>query len=114
MTTNPPILSVRGLSKEYVQGTRRLRALDDVSFDVCAGMWLAVTGASGAGKTTLLNMLAGLDAPTAGSVRVGGYRLDDLPPDTRTDFRRRHIGYVFQFFNLLPTMSAWDNVALPL
>ncbi len=114
MADATPILEVRGLSKTYGERSPQITALRDVSFHVPAATWLAITGPSGAGKTTLLNLLAGLDRPTAGSVWVQGQELSTLAPDARTDFRRRHIGFVFQFFNLLPTMSAWDNVALPL
>src|SRR5262245_3178676 len=78
------------------------------------GPVVAVIGPSGSGKTTLLNLISGLDRPTAGDVRLLGQRLADLESEEATDFRRHHIGFVFQFFNLIPTMSASDNVALPL
>jgi putative ABC transport system ATP-binding protein len=108
------ILEVRGVSRSYRRGGSEVQALRDVTFTVGAGGSVAIMGPSGSGKTTLLNVVAGLDVPTAGEVVVAGQRLRDLSQDEATVFRRRHIGFVFQFFNLLPTMSARDNVALPL
>src|SRR5437016_1635336 len=110
----PPILDVRSVSKVYRRGRVEVAALRDVSFRLTSGSTLAIMGPSGSGKTTLLNVLAGLDRPTGGEVLVDGQRLDRLDAEAATAFRRRHIGFVFQFFNLLPTMSARDNVALPL
>jgi ABC-type lipoprotein export system ATPase subunit len=109
-----PVLEVRGVSRSYRRGGSEVHALRDASFAVESGGSVAIMGPSGSGKTTLLNIIAGLDAPTVGEVVVAGQRLRDLAPDAATAFRRRHIGFVFQFFNLLPTMSARDNVALPL
>jgi putative ABC transport system ATP-binding protein len=114
MDSTDTALVARNVSKIYQRGGGDVAALRDVSFTVRRGAFVAVTGPSGSGKTTLLNILAGLDRPTDGEVRVGGERLDDLDPEQATVFRRRHIGFVFQFFNLLPTMTAYDNVALPL
>ena len=114
MTTDAPILDVRDLSKTYRIGRRDVPALTDVSFTLAAGRMLAIMGPSGSGKTTLLNLLAGLDRPTQGEVRVAGTRLDLLDADAATVFRRRHIGFVFQFFNLMPTLTAAENVELPL
>jgi putative ABC transport system ATP-binding protein len=108
------VLEVRGVSRSYRRGSAEVHALRDVTFNVAAGGSVAIMGPSGSGKTTLLNIIAGLDLPTLGEVFVGGQRLRDLGADEATAFRRRHIGFVFQFFNLLPTMSARDNVALPL
>ncbi len=109
-----PVLEVRGVSRSYRRGTSEVQALRDVTFTVASGGSVAIMGPSGSGKTTLLNVIAGLDVPTVGEVFVAGQRLRDLAADAATVFRRRHIGFVFQFFNLLPTMSARDNVALPL
>src|SRR2546426_8024970 len=109
-----PILDMRGVSKVYRRGRVEVAALRDVSFRLTRGSTLAIMGPSGSGKTTLLNVLAGLDRPTGGEVLVDGQRLDRLDAEAATAFRRRHIGFVFQFFNLLPTMSARENVALPL
>ncbi len=114
MAKTDAVLIARDVSKVYRRGDCEVPALRGVSFAVERGGFVAITGPSGSGKTTLLNILAGLDRPSAGEVRVGGERLSDLDPEAATAFRRRHIGFVFQFFNLLPTMSAYDNVALPL
>ena len=114
MGTADPILDVRQVSKVYRRGPVEVQALHDTSFAVAAGETVAIMGPSGSGKTTLLNILSGLDRPTTGEVRVGGERLSDLDSDAATTFRRRHIGFVFQFFNLLPTITALDNVTLPL
>jgi putative ABC transport system ATP-binding protein len=108
------IIDARGLWKKYRTGAGEVAALRDISLSVEAGTVVAVIGPSGSGKTTLLNLLAGLDRPDAGEVRILGARLSELDAETATTFRRRHIGFVFQFFNLIPTMTASENVALPL
>jgi putative ABC transport system ATP-binding protein len=108
------VLEVREVSRRFRRGTIDVWALRSVSMALGPGQTLAVMGPSGSGKTTLLNVLAGLDRPTEGDVRVDGTRLADLDDEAATAFRRRHIGFVFQFFNLLPTMTAADNVAIPL
>jgi putative ABC transport system ATP-binding protein len=95
-------------------GKRRVTALDGVSFAVEAGEMIAVMGPSGSGKSTLLHLLGGLDQATSGSVRLDGTELTGLADDALTRVRRDKIGFIFQFFNLLPTLSAFDNVALPM
>jgi len=112
--TGSPILDVREVSKVYRRGALEVHALHDTSFAVEPGETLAIMGPSGSGKTTLLNILGGLDRPTRGEVIVAGERLSGLDADAATVFRRRHIGFIFQFFNLLPTITAVENVALPL
>jgi putative ABC transport system ATP-binding protein len=100
--------------KEFPRGTEIVTALDDVSLVVPAGQFCSVMGPSGSGKSTLLHLVAGIDAPSSGRVIVDGRDLARLSDDERTLLRRRRIGLVFQFFNLLPTLTALENVALPL
>jgi putative ABC transport system ATP-binding protein len=107
------MIDVSNAVKTY-EGKRRVTALDGVSFSVGAGEMVAVMGPSGSGKSTLLHLLGGLDQASSGSVRVDGVELTGLGDDALTRVRRDKIGFIFQFFNLLPTLSAFDNVALPL
>ena len=108
------IIEARGLWRKYRTGAGDVAALRDVSLSVEAGSVVAVVGPSGSGKTTLLNLLSGLDRPDAGQVTILGEDVSRLDAEMATTFRRRHIGFVFQFFNLIPTMTATENVALPL
>ena len=106
----PVVLDVASVTKSY--GARRV--LDDVSFCVAAGERVALTGPSGSGKTTLLNCLGGIDRPDAGSLTLNGHRIDQLDSDALARLRREQIGTVFQFFHLLPTLTAAENIELPL
>ncbi|MGH7857042.1 MAG: ABC transporter ATP-binding protein [Candidatus Binatia bacterium] len=108
------MIRVDNVVKSYRQGTADIRALAGVSLDIPKGEFVSVMGPSGSGKSTLLHLLGGLDVPDAGTIAVGDRNLAGLSDDELTVFRRRHIGFVFQFFNLLPTLSAEENVALPL
>jgi putative ABC transport system ATP-binding protein len=108
------VLSVEGVVKEYRRGTQTVRALDDVSLTVEKGEFLSVLGPSGSGKSTLLHLMGALDTPTRGTVSIGDVDVATLSDDDLTDLRRHRLGFVFQFFNLLPTLSAWENVAVPL
>ena len=108
------MVRVAGLTKQVTTGDSELTILRDVSFTIAAGEAVAVVGASGSGKSTLLGLLAGLDTPTAGSVRVDGEDLFALDEDGRAALRARLLGFVFQSFNLLPAMTALENVMLPL
>jgi putative ABC transport system ATP-binding protein len=108
------MVEVDSLGKTVVSGGAPLVILHDVSFSVAAGETVAIVGASGSGKSTLLGLLAGLDTPTVGQVRVDGQELTTLDEDARATLRGRLIGFVFQSFQLLPALSAIDNVALPL
>src|SRR5207248_5555868 len=107
------VLEVRDVVKDYVRGTARVRALDGVSFTIDAGQLVSIMGPSGSGKSTLLHLLGGLDSPTSGSVIADGRELASLGDEELTTFRRHRLGFVFQFFNLLPNLSVWENVALP-
>ena len=112
------ILTVEGLSKNYLDGARQRRVLDGVSFQLDAGEVLAVSGMSGSGKSTLLNLLAGLMLPDSGTINIstaqGDVNIAALSQHARTRIRRNHLGYVFQFFNLVPTLTVSENVLLPL
>lgn len=109
-----PIVEVQNLTKVYGSGDTAVTALDHVSFDVLTGEFVAIMGSSGCGKSTLLHLMAGLDRPTEGSVLIGGQNLSELPDKEVTRLRRQQIGLVFQFFNLIPVLTALENVALPL
>jgi len=108
------MISVRGLSLRLVSGGRPVDVLTDVSLEIPARQFVAVAGPSGSGKSTLLGLIAGLDRPTAGSIRVAGVELGGLSEDGLARFRRDAIGYVFQSFHLIPTLTAQENVAVPL
>ena len=107
------VLQTRGLKKVYGTGEARVRALDGVDLDVEQGEFVAVVGTSGSGKSTLLHMLGGLDRPTAGTVEVEGRNIFALSDEALTVFRRRKIGFVFQAYNLVPVLSVWENIVLP-
>jgi putative ABC transport system ATP-binding protein len=114
MSDNATLVSLRGVSKTYYRGQERIEVLDGLTLDVPRGDFLALMGPSGSGKTTLLNLLGGLDRPSAGEVTVGGERVDRLSGGRLADWRARHVGFVFQFYNLLPVLTAERNVELPL
>jgi putative ABC transport system ATP-binding protein len=107
------IVAARDVVKEYQQGDERQRVLDGLSLEVEAGRFVAVMGPSGSGKSTLLHLLGGLDTPDAGQVEVDGVSLGDMKDDARTELRRQRIGIVYQFFNLVPVLTAAENIALP-
>jgi len=102
------------VSKDYGTGAQKVTALTDVSLSIAAGEFVSVMGASGSGKSSLLNLVAGLDLPTAGEIVTLGQRLEALSDDERSDMRLRHLGFVFQSFNLFPTFTVEENVAWPL
>lgn len=108
------IAVAEGLYKIYRNGDRELYALADVGFQVEEGEFVAIVGISGSGKSTLMNILGGLDRPTKGNVRVGGFELTEMSQDELTVFRRRNIGFIFQNFNLVPVLNAYENMVLPL
>ena len=108
------IVELRGLSKSYGEGDRARQVLDAVDLDIYEGEFFAMLGKSGSGKSTLLNLMSGIDNAEAGSIRVDGTDITQLDERTRTLFRRDNIGIVFQFFNLIPTLTVIENITLPL
>jgi ABC-type lipoprotein export system ATPase subunit len=111
--SGPPLISATALTKSYQLGKRTLEVLRGVSLDVARGEFVALRGASGAGKSTLLHLLGGLDLPNAGAVLFEGRPLAELSDSALTQFRNRHIGFIFQAYHLLPELDALENVCLP-
>jgi putative ABC transport system ATP-binding protein len=109
-----PIVQVRGVSKSYRRDSMAIPVLRDISLDVPEGEFLGLMGPSGSGKTTLLNLIAGIDRPDAGSVAVAGTDVTKLSESEAARWRATHIGFVFQFYNLIPVLTACENVELPL
>lgn len=101
------------LVREYQLGDERVRALDGLNLNLAGGQFVSIVGPSGAGKSTLLHLMGALDTPTSGTISVEGVDLGSLDDNAASAFRRNRVGFIFQFFNLVPTMSAWENVALP-
>jgi len=114
MPDSEPLISLRRVSRTYGSGAGEVRALADASLEIGAGRFAAFMGPSGSGKSTLLNLVSGIDRPSAGEVWVAGRRIDVLSEDALAHWRASHVGLVFQFFNLMPVLSALENVALPL
>lgn len=108
------ILEASNLKKYYGKEPNEVRALDDVSLSIEKGEFVAIVGTSGSGKSTLLNMLGGLDRPDSGKVRIANYELSKLKDEDLTVFRRRKIGFVFQNYNLIPVLNAYENIVLPI
>lgn len=109
-----PMIAVRGVTRHYRRGVEEIHALDNVSLSIDAGVFVAFMGPSGSGKSTLLNLVSGIDRPDAGDVLVAGQVLNGLSEDELANWRARHVGLIFQFFNLMPVLTARENVALPL
>lgn len=109
-----PVIQVRNLYKEYSIGKNKVHALNGVSLDIFEGEFCAIVGTFGSGKSTMLNMLAGLEKPTKGQVVIGGKHIESMKEKELVKFRREQVGFIFQSFNLLSTMNAVENVALPL
>lgn len=107
------VLEVKGLTKTYGAGDTKVTALDDVSFSVSKGEFIAIIGASGSGKSTLMNLMGGIDRPTSGSVGIDGNDIYKLSESEMAIFRRRNIGMIYQFYNLIPTLTAEENIMLP-
>jgi len=108
------LVQIRSLTKHYTRGKQTVEVLHGIDLDIPRGGFVALMGPSGSGKTTLLNLIGGLDTPTAGSVSVDGKRIDQFSGGELAKWRAEHVGFVFQFYNLLPVLSAQKNVELPL
>ncbi|MDE6619989.1 MAG: ABC transporter ATP-binding protein [Lachnospiraceae bacterium] len=108
------ILQTRNLKKYYGKGETQVHALDGVDLEIAAGRFVAIIGTSGSGKSTLLHMLGGLDTPTSGTVTIGNTELSGLKEEQLTVFRRRRIGFIFQNYNLIPTLNVWENIVFPI
>jgi putative ABC transport system ATP-binding protein len=108
-----PMLALSKVTKTYRIGGQTVRALDDLNLTLSGGEFVSVVGPSGAGKSTLLHLLGALDRPDSGSIQFDGDEIGDLDDVKQSEFRMHKVGFVFQFFNLLPTMTAWENVAVP-
>lgn len=113
MGINMEVLRLISVTKVYQNGNGVLKALDDVSLSIDEGEFIAITGASGSGKTTLLNLIGGLEYPSEGLIFIKGINTSDLTEEERTEFRRNHIGFIFQSYNLLPIINVYENIVLP-
>jgi len=107
-------IECRNLRKDYTRGEEVIHTLQDVDIDIEAGSFVALMGPSGSGKTTLLNLLAGIDRPTGGTIEIGGQDIGDLSRNGLAAWRSTHVGYIFQLYNLVPVLTAYENVELPL
>jgi putative ABC transport system ATP-binding protein len=110
----PSLVEIRHLTKSYRRGGQVVPVLTNISFDIRAGEFIALMGPSGSGKSTLLNLIAGIDKPDSGSLRVNGIDIAALPEGELADWRAGNIGFIFQFYNLMPVLTAFENVELPL
>ena len=110
----PPLIRVRHLSKGYVRGGQAIPVLLDIDLTVAQGEFIALMGPSGSGKSTLLNLIAGIDKPSSGTIEIGGVDIASLGEGALADWRAANVGFIFQFYNLMPVLSAFDNVELPL
>ena len=109
-----PIIRIRGLKKVYHVGEERVRALNGIDLDIYPGEFVCIIGRSGSGKSTLLNMMAGLEKPSKGSIVIAGEHLEKMSEKQLVNFRLKHVGFIFQQFNIFPSMTALENVTMPL
>ena len=114
MTAAPPVIRIRALSKSYQRGEQFIPVLEGVDLDVNEAEFIALMGPSGSGKSTLLNLIAGIDQPTGGTIEIGGVNIAQLREGELADWRAAHVGFIFQFYNLMPVLTAFQNVELPL
>ena len=114
MTAAPPVIRIRALSKSYQRGEQFIPVLEGVDLDVNEAEFIALMGPSGSGKSTLLNLIAGIDQPTGGTIEIGGVNIAQLREGELADWRAAHVGFIFQFYNLMPVLNARENVELPL
>jgi putative ABC transport system ATP-binding protein len=108
------VVSIKGVAKAYQRGSQTVAVLEDITFDIQKGEFLALMGPSGSGKSTLLNLIAGIDAVDAGSITIDGVDIVGLGESELADWRAGHVGFIFQFYNLIPVLTAFENVELPL
>jgi putative ABC transport system ATP-binding protein len=114
METSSPIVEIRNLFKSYRRGSQVVPVLEDITFDIAEGEFLALMGPSGSGKSTLLNLIAGIDEPDSGTIKVGGIDITSLTEVELAHWRALNVGFIFQFYNLIPVLTAFENVELPL
>jgi len=113
-TVRPPIVVIRNLTKSYRRGSQIIPVLNDITFDIEEGEFLSLMGPSGSGKSTLLNLIAGIDKPDSGVIRIGGIDISSLNEVELAHWRANNVGFIFQFYNLIPVLTAFENVELPL
>jgi putative ABC transport system ATP-binding protein len=114
MTNKAPIVEIRNLRKSYRRGQQTVPVLEDITFDIAEGEFLALMGPSGSGKSTLLNLIAGIDRADSGDIHIGGIDITELSETQLALWRAVHVGFIFQFYNLIPVLTAFENVELPL
>jgi len=114
METSSPIVEIKNLFKSYLRGSQVVPVLEDITFDIAEGEFLALMGPSGSGKSTLLNLIAGIDEPDSGIIKVGGIDITGLTEVELAHWRALNVGFIFQFYNLIPVLTAFENVELPL